>query len=44
MYDRKYIFGDKSTFSRMVITCPKKSTRKYIFCKLNKGQLPTVLI
>ena len=43
MCDRKYIFGDKSTFGsakKMVKTYPKKVNKKlYFFCKLNKGHV-----
>ena len=40
MCDRKYKFGDiwfKLEWSKHA---QKRSTRKYIFCTLNKGQLP----
>ena len=31
--------------ARMVKTCPKKvNKKKYFFCTLNKGQLPTLLM
>ena len=42
--DRKYMFGDKSTFgsNQNGPNMPKKGQQEKIFlCTLNKGQLPT---
>ena len=43
--DRKYMFGDKSTFGSTYngqIMPKKRSTRCFVlFCTFNKGQLPT---
>ena len=47
MCDRKYMFGDKSTFgsSQNGQNMPKKGQQEEIFfCTLNKGQLLTLLI
>ena len=47
MCDRKYIFGDKSTFgsSQNGQNMPKKGQQeKIFFCTLNKDQLPTLLM
>ena len=47
MCDRKYMFGDKSTFgpSQNSQNIHKKGQQeKIFFCTLDKGQLPTLLL
>ena len=47
MCDIKYMFGDKSKFgsSQNGQNMPKKGQQeKVFFCRLNKGQLPTLLM
>ena len=44
MCDRKYMFGDMSTFgsSQNGQNMPKKGQQEFFFCTLNKGQLPII--
>ena len=47
MCDKKYMFGDKSTFglSQNGQNMPNKGQQeKTFFCTLSRGQLPTLLI
>ena len=40
MFNRKYMFGDKSTFCIWLKHAQKRPTRKIFICTFNQGKLP----